>query len=337
MADELKRIGIIGAGAWGTSLAVTTNRAGAQEVVLWSRNKAVLNAIEEHNRNTAHLPDVYVDPAITATDNLPLVCATDVLLLVVPSQHMRKTCIAMSDYLSADVPLVICAKGIERGSLALMSEVVKDILPDNPVAVLSGPNFARESAEGKPTATTIACQDEALGRKLMFALGSSMFRPYWHDDVVGTQIGGAVKNVIAIACGIARGKGLGENAVAALITRAVHEMQQVCLVKGGRIQTLMGLSGFGDMILTCTSPTSRNMALGMALGKGKSLDELMESQGGVKEGVATAESIFQLTELHRLDMPICTAVYRVLYEEASIADTVNALMNRPFTREMHVG
>jgi len=328
----MKHIGIIGAGSWGTALAVTANRAGA-EVTLWSRNHHVLESIAEKNRNLAYLPDVFLDPAIKLTDDIGRVSQSDMLLLVIPAQHIRNFCIALSDHLDPSVPVVICAKGIERGSMALMSEVVEAVLPNNPVAVLTGPNFAMEVAQGKPTATTIACRDEGIGEQIVFALGTSVFRPYFTTDVMGAQIGGAVKNVIAIACGIARGKGLGENATAALITRAMTEIWRLSHAKGGKMETLMGLSGMGDLMLTCTSSTSRNTRFGMELGKGKPLEEVISAQESVTEGVATAESVHQLAEMLHVDMPLCEAVYDVLYRGLGVDGAISQLLERPFTKE----
>lgn len=328
------KIGIIGSGAWGTALAVICNRAGA-DVTLWTRNQFVLESVQTKNRNSIYLPDIFLDPAIIVTDRMQPACDVEMVLLVTPSQHVRATCISMSDYIKTDVPIVICSKGIERGSLALMTEVVKSVLPENPVAVLSGPNFAAPAAKGQPTATTIACADREMGKRIMFAIGTSLFRPYWHDDMIGVQIGGAVKNVIAVACGIARGRNLGENAIAALITRAVSEMKRLTVAKGGNVETLMGLSGLGDLILTCTSPLSRNTALGVALANGEKLENLMSGRrGAVAEGVGTAESVAQLAEMLKIDMPICKAVYDVLYKDAPLDDAISALLERPFTREI---
>lgn len=328
----MKRLGIIGAGAWGTALAVVGNRAGL-DVTLWTRNPFVVESVSYKNRNTVYLPDVFLDPAIVVSSRLQDACATDLVLMVVPSQHVRKTAIAMSDCLAPHIPVVICAKGIERGSLALMSEVVSSVLPDNPVAVLSGPNFAIEAAKGLPTATTIACANQDLGEKIVFALGTSLFRPYLHDDMIGVQVAGAVKNVIAIACGIAAGRRMGENAAAALITRAINEVRHLVVAKGGRMDTLLGLSGIGDLILTCTSDSSRNTALGIALGQGEKLERLLEQRNGVAEGVTSAESVHQLAGMLNIEMPICGAVYEVLYKDAPVDDAIASLLDRPFTKE----
>ncbi|MCC7260823.1 MAG: NAD(P)-dependent glycerol-3-phosphate dehydrogenase [Alphaproteobacteria bacterium] len=328
----MKKIGVIGAGAWGTALAIVANRAG-NSVTLWVRNSNVRKSIEKTRVNKPYLPEAYIDPAIAVSGEVDEACNSDLLLVVVPSQHLRTTCIMLSDKLPNKLPLVICSKGIERNSNALMSEVVKDVLPDNPVAILSGPNFAHEVAGGQPTATTIACTNEGFGQQVMFSLGSSMFRPYWTDDVIGTQIGGAVKNVIAIACGIALGKNLGENARAALITRGIAEMRRLCRAKGGRDETLMGLSGVGDLILTCTSLRSRNTSVGYALGAGKPLEEILGQHKGVAEGVASAESVTTLAHSLSVDMPICRTVHAILREEVRIDDAFYGLVNRPFMAE----
>lgn len=329
----MKTISILGAGSWGTALAVIANRAGA-DVTIWTRNSFVIEGIHQKNRNTTYLPEVFLDPAIQVTDNLAKACDTELVLLVIPSQHVRSTCIAMAQHLDASIPVVICAKGIERGSLALMSEVVHAVLPNNPIAVLSGPNFALEAARGNPTATTVACANIDIGEQIVFSIGTSLFRPYLHDDVVGSQVGGAVKNVIAIACGIARGKGLGENTASALITRALSELRRLTVAKGGKPETLMGLSGIGDLVLTCTSQTSRNYSLGFRLGQGETLDKILASRSGVTEGVTTAESVMQLATMLQIDMPICEAVHRILYEQADIESAIAGLLDRPFTKEI---
>ncbi len=260
------------------------------------------------------------------------------LILAIPSHHMRSTCIWLSDQLDASIPLIIATKGIERGSLALMSEVAAAILPRNPIAVLSGPNFAGEAARGLPTATTVACNDEELASQIVYGIGGKYFRPYHTDDIIGTQIGGAVKNVIAIACGIALGRGFGENARAAIITRGIVEMTRLCLFKGGRQETLMGLSGIGDLMLTCSSPTSRNMALGMELGRQEhSVKTILESrQQRLAEGVSTADSVTELSRKIGISMPICTAIRDILYEEKNINDAIQILMERPFVTEAPV-
>lgn len=331
--QDIHTIGVVGAGAWGTALAVLARRAGT-DVTLWSRNPNVIEPIQQKRMNDAYLPNIYIDPTIQVTDRLQDLSRSDTLILAIPAQYLRSVCIMLSDLIDTDLPLVISTKGIERGSLALMSEVVSTILPSNPLAILSGPNFADEAAKGLPTATTLACQDKDLGERLLYAIGGKHFRPYLSDDLIGTQIGGAVKNVIAIACGIALGRGMGENARAALITRGLAEMTRLCLSKGGKPETLMGLSGIGDLLLTCSSDKSRNTSLGMEIGRSGNVDDIIPKQRrGVTEGIATAESVTQLAQKLGIAMPICFAVQQILYEHSSINDTIAQLLERPFTQE----
>ena len=333
MVHNHYRVGVVGGGAWGTALSILINRAGSQ-VTLATRNQNVIQSIEERRTNDIYLPSIFVDPGIAVTDRLTEICRGDLLVLAVPSHTLRSACIAISDMLPTNIPIVIASKGIERGSLMLMSEVVHAILPNNPVAVISGPNFADEAARGMPTATTIACTDKSLWDKLTYSIGGRYFRPYMTDDIVGTQIGGAVKNVIAIACGIAVGKELGENARAALVTRGFAEISRLTVAKGGKYETLMGLSGMGDLILTCGSPKSRNMSFGIALGQGKLKDDILMERGRTAtEGVVAAESVIKLAKKLSIEMPICEAIYRVLYENIPLDHLIEQLMERPFKHE----
>ena len=326
-------VGVIGGGAWGTALAIAANRAGSK-VLLATRNRNVMEAVAATRVNEIYLPTIYIDPAIGITGDLSLACRCDFLVLAMPSQCVRSACIAISDFIAPTVPLVVGSKGIERGSLLFMSEVVSSVLPNNPLASLSGPNFAVEVAGGLPTATTIACRDPEVGEALLYALGGRLFRPYLTDDIISTQVGGAVKNVIAIACGIAAGRGMGENARAALITRGFAEMGRLALAKGGRMETLVGLSGLGDLVLTAASVTSRNMAFGMALSSGGDTAEMMLGEGrNVLEGAMAAESTVRLAAKFGIEMPICAAVHRVLSEHANIDETIEGLLARPFAAE----
>lgn len=328
-------IGIIGAGAWGTAIAMLANRAGSK-VMLWTRNEQVIESIEGHRENAQYLPEFFIDPAIEVTNNIARIARSDALILAVPAQSMRTIAISLSDLVPADVPLVIATKGIERGSLMLMSEVVQSILPQNPIAILSGPNFAREAAAGAPTATTLACHDAGLASQLNFALGGKYFRLYTNDDPIGTQIGGAVKNVLAIAAGIVEGRGLGENARAALITRGIAEISRLARSKGGQEETLMGLSGMGDILLTCTSRHSRNYALGVRLGRAGDQEiahQLSSRVGGLTEGVATAEAVTQLARKLGIMMPIAFAVAEIINGTTRIDDAISKLLERPPTVE----
>lgn len=332
-ANNIYRVGVIGSGSWGTALSVVANRAGSK-VILGTRNHNVIQSITERRINDIYLPGVYMDPKIEVTDKLAESCNTDLLIIAVPSQVVRWVCIAISDVLDPKVPIIIASKGVERGSLMLMSEVSQAILPNNPVGILSGPNFAEDAAKGLPTATTVASTDPGLLDTAMYAIGGRYFRPYVTDDVIGTQIGGTVKNVIAIACGIAIGKKFGENARAALVTRGFAEMARLTLAKGGRYETLMGLSGLGDLMLTCGSEKSRNMSFGIKIGQGMSREDILTGRGRVAtEGVIAAESISKLAKKHAVSMPICDAVYRILYDEAPIDQVISDLLERPFANE----
>ena len=328
----MERIGIIGAGAWGTALALAARRAG-REVVLWARDPDLAREIETRHRNPRYLPDIPLDEEIRATAELAEAAACDALLLVTPAQALREIATELAPHLAPARPLVVCSKGIERDSGRLMTEVLAEVLPGRAVAVLSGPTFALEVARGRPTAVTLAAEDSALGAVLVKALGSRTFRPYLSGDIVGAQIGGAVKNVIAIACGIVAGRGLGDNARAALITRGLAEIVRLGRAKGARPETLMGLSGLGDLTLTCTSGLSRNYALGVALGDGETLDALMAGRRGVAEGVFSAGAAVALAEKLGVQMPISGGVDAILNQGAPIEAAIEALLARPFRAE----
>ena len=327
----MNAIGIIGGGAWGTALAQSLRSVG-RDVVLWAREAEVVEAINRGHANPLFLPGVALDPAIRATTQLAEVAAAEIVLLTAPAQHLRAVAGTLAPHLGANVPVVICAKGIEASG-ALMSEVVAATLPASPLAVLSGPTFAAEVARGLPTAVTLACADLGLGQRLVATLGSKNFRPYLSDDPIGAEIGGAIKNVFAIACGIVTGRGLGDNARAALITRGLAEMVRLALAKGGKAATLMGLSGFGDLTLTCTSPQSRNYALGTALGEGQSLAAFLGGRRSVAEGVESAAAAAALSRRLGIDMPIVAAVDAILHRGAAIGAAIEALLARPFANE----
>ena len=328
----LERIGIIGGGAWGTALALTARRAG-RRVTLWAREAEVVAAINRDHVNPLFLPGIALDGEIQATADLAEAAAADMLLLVAPAQHLRQLAGALAAHAAADLPVLICTKGIEEGSGALMGEVVAAALPASPIAVLSGPTFAAEVARGLPTAVTLACAEKALGRRLIAALGTRSFRPYLSEDVVGAEIGGAVKNVLAIACGIVLGRKLGDNARAALITRGLAEMVRLALRKGGKAETLMGLSGLGDLVLTCTSLQSRNHSLGAALGEGRPLADILAERRSVAEGVTSAAATAGLAERLGVDMPIVAAVDAILHKGAAVDQAIEALLARPFKSE----
>lgn len=325
-------ISIIGAGAWGTALALAARRAG-NDVTLWAYEAAIVSAINDGHENTLYLPGVALDPDIRATGDLSEAAAADALLLAAPAQHLRSTIAPLAGHVVPTTPLIICAKGIEQETLALMNEAVDAIFPDNPVFILSGPTFAADVAAGLPTAVTLAGDDLAAAQKLADRLSSERFRPYSGDDVIGAQIGGAIKNVLAIACGIAEGRGFGDNARAALVTRGLAELTRLCLAKGGRAETMMGLSGLGDLVLTCTSTQSRNYSLGLALGEGQTLAEILGARNSVAEGVYTASAAVALAEKLGIEMPIATAVDAVLNKGADIEAVIEALLTRPLRAE----
>ncbi|MDX2074500.1 MAG: NAD(P)H-dependent glycerol-3-phosphate dehydrogenase [Alphaproteobacteria bacterium] len=327
------KVGVIGGGAWGTALAILANRAGSR-VQIYTRNRNVIAQIQEKRMNDAYLPGVYISPEISVTDSAKDVCDADMLVIATPTNYVRSVCISISDQLHAGTLLLVASKGIERGSLMLMSEVVRSVLPGNPIAIVSGPNFADEAARGLPTATTIACEDKSQWDLLTYAIGGKLFRPYLTDDIIGAQVGGAIKNVIAIACGIAHGRGMGENAAAAIITRGFSEMTRLALARGARYETMAGLAGLGDLLLTCGSKKSRNMSFGIAVGQGKSVKELLELRGRTStEGVIAAESVTKVARKYEVEMPICHAVYRILYEQATVDEVMQTLLERPFSRD----
>ncbi len=326
----MTHIGIIGAGAWGTALAQVAAGGGA-DVTLWAREPDVVAAINTTHENTAFLKGIALSPRIHATSDMAALGAADLLLVVAPAQHVRSVVAGLAAYIAPQVPLVLCAKGIEQATGLLVGEIVASIAP-NPLAVLSGPTFANEVARGLPTAITLAASDEALGRRLVELLGQPGFRPYWSPDVIGAEIGGAVKNVLAIACGIAAGRALGENAKASIITRGFAELLRFGAAKGAKPETLMGLCGLGDLILTCGSAQSRNMSLGMALGQGMSAAEALAGKSTVAEGAATAPVLARLASDMGIDMPICQAVNAIL-GGAAVTGTIGALLARPYRDE----
>ena len=330
--SRFKRLAVIGGGAWGTALAATLQRAGG-EVTLWAREADIVAEINAHHENTLFLPGVALDPSIVAIGDLAACAHAEAVLLVVPSQFLRSVARELAAVLPERMPIVIATKGIEIGSGATMGEIVAAELPGRPWAVLSGPTFAIEVARGLPTAVTLAATDPILGRDLVETIGTPSFRPYLGDDPIGCEIGGAVKNVLAIACGIVTGRGLGDNARAALITRGLAEMVRLAVAKGGKPATLMGLSGLGDLVLTCTAMQSRNCSLGAALGAGQSLAAVLGARHSVAEGVATAAAVADLARRLGIDMPIVTAVDAILHHGAAIDEAIRGLLGRPFKLE----
>ena len=326
--SSLGHIGVVGGGAWGTALACLARRAGCR-VTLWSRDPAISNAIASDRANPVYLPGLALDAGIEAAPALSSLGNCDAVLLACPAQAVR----VVAARLPGSSPVLICAKGIEAASGLLMPEVLAEVLPGRPIAMLSGPSFAEESVQGLPTAVSIATADAGLGRDLASALAAGAFRPYWTDDITGVSLGGAVKNVLAIAAGIVEGRGLGHNASAALVTRGFAEMARLGLAMGARLETLTGLSGLGDLVLTCNGPLSRNRSLGVALGKGTSLARHMEGKRQVVEGEATAPAVLARASKLDIEMPICAAVDAILHRGAALDEAIRALLARPLRRE----
>lgn len=326
------KIAILGAGAWGSALAQVAASAKG-DVLIWANENEVVEDINKYNENKSFLPNIKLSNNIKATNNLADLSNSDAILAVVPAQYMRQSLQKLSQFISQNTPIILCSKGIEQNSLELMTDVLKSTIPQAIPAVISGPSFAKDVAIGLPTAVTLACENKEIGEKLVNMLGIATFRPYLVDDLIGAEIGGAVKNVLAIACGMAEGRGLGESARSALITRGFAEMVRLGVKLGAKPNTLMGLCGLGDLVLTCSSKSSRNFSLGFALGQGLSLEEALNGKNSVAEGAATAPALIELANKINVEMPICAAVANILANKIAVNDAINALLNRPFKDE----
>ena len=322
---NLQRIAVIGAGAWGTALANAAARAG-REVILWARDPATVAALTA-TRESPRLPGIKLDERVAATGALAHTAGVDAVLLVVPAQDLRTAATALASHLGAGVPVVACAKGIERGTHRFMTEIIAETMPAALPAILSGPSFAADVARGLPTAVTLACADEAVAALLTQALGAQAFRPYHTTDVRGVEIGGAAKNVLAISAGIVEGRKLGASATAALVTRGFAELTRFGRALGARPETLTGLSGLGDVVLSCSSPQSRNFSLGIALGEGRAREDKLA------EGAFTAAALVELANEKSVEMPIAAAVAAVLDGTLSVDAAIESLMARPFKAE----
>ncbi|HEX4711096.1 NAD(P)H-dependent glycerol-3-phosphate dehydrogenase [Phenylobacterium sp.] len=328
----MTRAGVIGGGAWGTALAQVCARAGLG-ATLWAREADVVASVNASHENTSFLPGIDLDPAIRATGDLAELAASDLVLAVAPAQHLRATLTAFAPHVRDGMQILLCAKGVEQGSLKLMTEVLAETIPGAAPAVLSGPSFAAEVARGLPTAVTLACPEENCARDLAELIATPTFRPYFANDMIGAEAGGAVKNVLAIACGIVEGRGLGRSAHAALITRGFSELTRLAVALGGQAETVAGLCGLGDLVLTCSSPQSRNMSVGLALGRGETLAEALAGKLSVAEGVASAPAVRQLARKLGVDVPICEATAAILAGEVDVDEAIRGLLSRPLREE----
>jgi glycerol-3-phosphate dehydrogenase (NAD(P)+) len=328
---EYRSVGIIGAGAWGTALAVAARRAG-REVALWAYERETVEEINHGHSNHIYLPGVSLEPGIRATAKTADVGAADLILIVVPSQFFRSVAGEFRKHIGAK-PVIICTKGFEEDTGKMMADIVAEALPEAMPGVLAGPSFAGEIARGLPAALTLATRSEEVGQAVATALGSRALRLYWTSDLLGAQLGGAVKNVVAIACGIVTGRALGSNAQAGVMTRGFAELMRFGTAMGARPETLTGLSGLGDLILTCSSDQSRNMSLGKALGEGRALGDILGARKSVSEGAHSAAAAVARGRELGVELPICEAVRAILAGETPVDEAITALLSRPFRCE----
>ncbi|WP_299818850.1 NAD(P)H-dependent glycerol-3-phosphate dehydrogenase [uncultured Roseibium sp.] len=328
----IKTVGVIGGGAWGTALALTAARAG-RDVCLWARDPAIVSDIRARRQNSRYLPGITFDEDLNATNSLAEAADVDAILLVTPAQTTRAMLAALKKTGKARGPVVLCAKGIEQSSGKLLSKVMSEELPGVEPGVLSGPSFADDVARGLPTAVTIAATSTKTALSLCEALQSPSFRPYASIDILGTQIGGALKNVLAIACGAVAGRKLGASAQAALTARGFAELSRLGAAMGAQSETLTGLSGLGDLVLTCSSTQSRNFSFGMRLGEGFMASDLISAGGKLAEGAYSARVAVKLAEKYNVEVPICETVAQMIDEDLTIDDALNTLMARPLKAE----
>lgn len=323
-------IGVLGAGAWGSALAQLIASNGTS-VTLWAREDDVVNAINTRHENPLFLPDIPLSPHIKAVGSLSEMARHDTILAVTPAQHLAAVLSGLDGPSLRD--LILCCKGVEASTGRFMHQVARDAHPNANIAVLSGPTFAHELAQGQPAAVTLACQDKAQWQRLAPLIARPHFRPYYSDDLMGAEIGGAVKNVLAIACGVADGLGLGQNARAALISRGYAEMVRFGAACGAEVETLTGLCGLGDLVLTCSSTSSRNFSLGVALGQGQNAAQLMANRATVAEGAFSAPIVQKLAREKQVQMPLVDAVCALLSGDFKAQDIITALLSRPLQAE----
>jgi glycerol-3-phosphate dehydrogenase (NAD(P)+) len=332
----LSRIAVVGAGAWGTALAIVAGRRGDHQVRLWALEKEVCLALAQSRTNALFLPDCPVPPSVVVTNNFQEALAgAEIVVSVMPSHHCRRTFEHMAQWLLPQMLFLSATKGIENDTLLRMTEVMEEVIArfcgwKPRMAALSGPSFAKEVAQGSPTAVTVASADTSLAARVQKDFSDPSFRIYMNDDLVGVELGGALKNVIAIAAGICSGLGLGHNSVAALMTRGLAEITRLSVACGAQPQTMAGLAGLGDLVLTCTGGLSRNRSVGIALGEGRQLKEIIAGMHGtVAEGVLTTNAALGLARTHGVEMPITEQMYAILHDSKSPHDAIRDLMSRP--------
>jgi glycerol-3-phosphate dehydrogenase (NAD(P)+) len=328
----VKRAGVIGGGAWGTALAQVAVRAGLK-TRLWVREAEVVESVNARRENGLFLPDVPLEPGIAATGDLADLAGSELILAAAPAQHLRSILQQFAPHCRPGTPILLCAKGVERGTLKLMTQVLAETIPAAAPAVLSGPSFAGEVARGLPTAITLAAADADLGARLAKAIATPTFRPYLSADMIGAEAGGAIKNVLAIACGVVEGRGLGRSAHAALVTRGFAELTRLAVALGGRAETVAGLCGLGDLVLTCSSAQSRNMSLGLALGRGQSAEEALAGKLSVAEGAESAPAVRALARKLGVETPISDAVAAIIAGETGVDAAIAGLLARPLKPE----
>jgi len=331
VSKQNQKIGVIGAGAWGTALSNIL--AKNHNIVLWAKEKKVCENINKHNENKRFLPKIKLSKKIKCTTEIKDICNCDILFLVIPVQYLSGELNKLKNSLNTKTIFVCCSKGLEMSSLKLPSQIVSSIFPKNKIAVISGPNFASEIAKGLPAATVVASKNEEVSEKIAKLIKSTTLRPYLSNDIIGSQIAGALKNIYAIASGIVVGKKYGENAVASIISRSFAEITIVAKSMDAKKSTLAGLSGMGDLFLTCSSKESRNFSLGIDLAKGKTLNQIIQKKFSIAEGAFTVRALKKLADKEKLNLPINDAVYRVLYRKKNIDSAIQELLNRPITKE----
>ena len=331
LSKQNQRIGVIGAGAWGTALSNIL--AKNHRIILWAKEKKVCENINKYNENKRFLPKIKLNKKIKCTTEIKDICSCDILFLVIPVQYLSAELSKLKNSLNTKTIFVCCSKGLEMSSLKLPSQIVSSIFPKNKIAVISGPNFAAEIAKGLPAATVVASKNDEISEKIAKLIKSTTLRPYLSNDIIGSQIAGALKNIYAIASGIVVGKKYGENAVASIISRSFAEITIVAKSMDAKKSTLAGLSGMGDLFLTCSSKESRNFSLGVDLARGKTLNEIIQKKFSIAEGAFTVRALKKLADREKLDLPINEAVYKVLYRKKNIDSAIQELLNRPITKE----